>query len=299
MISMRRHARLAAVVIAMALLAPVPASAEVTAPAFSTTRAMTHIKRLVANGPRKAGMSAERKAGDYVIAQLKSYGYTVRTQSVKIPFSRTSRNIIAELPGSGDRIVVVGAHLDSKVPAPGGNDNASGVAVMLEEARVLAKTTPDATIRFIAFGAEERCGTKPTQHHYGSRAYVKSLTAEELSRVSAMLSIDMVGYGSTFNVRTLKRGPMTLVSSLKAWGKTHGETLKYLKDEGADGWSDHEAFEMKGVPVAWLEWRYDPKCHTKGDTYKHVSSKKIGRTGRFVRSYLLSLDNAKLSGIRP
>lgn len=274
-------------------------AAETTStPAFSGKRAMKHIKKLTANGPRRAGTSSERKAAEYVAEQLRSYGYTVTIQKVKIPHGRTSRNVIAEKPGATDRVIVLGAHLDSKSPAPGANDNASGVAVLLEEARILKDAELSPTVRFIAFGAEEVCGPSPRNHHYGSRKYVKSLSKAERKKIHGMISIDMVGYGKTFNIRMMKRGPMTLVKSLKAHAKTNGQKLVFLKDRGVDGWSDHEAFEKKKVPVAWLEWRYDPTCHKKTDTYKHVKRKRVKSTGKLVRSWVLSLTDEQVDALR-
>jgi len=268
------------------------------APLFSTTRAMAHIKRLAAMGPRKAGSAQERRAARYVADQLRSYGYTVRTQKVRISGGRTSVNVIAEKKGSSADVIVVGAHIDSKHPSPGANDNASGVGVTLELARILSKATVAPSVRFIGFGAEEVSGRKPTQHHYGSRKYVASLSSAERARIEAMVSVDMVGYGKTFTVRNLKKAPRTTERSLRSWASYTGQKLVYLKDPSKDGWSDHEAFEFKGVPVGWLEWRTDPTYHSKRDKYSHVSSGPVGRTGRLMRGWLLNLNAEQVDALR-
>jgi len=41
--------------------------------------------------------------------------------------------------------------------------------------------------------------------------------------------------------------------------------MPYLRDPGESGWSDHEAFELAGIPAAWIEWRDDPVYHTAAD----------------------------------
>jgi Zn-dependent M28 family amino/carboxypeptidase len=269
------------------------------APPFSNARAMGHIKVIAGFGPRKAGGSAERKTADYVASQLQSYGYTVTFQTVTLPGGLTSRNVIAEKPGTSSQVLVIGGHMDSKYPSPGANDNASGVAVTLELARVLAMAEGTApTVRFIGFAAEEIAGATPTDHHFGSRQYVAALSSAGKARIESMLSVDMVGYGTTFNVRNLQKAPMTTVKSLRAWGAYCGQPLPYLMDFGRSGWSDHEAFEFAGIPVAWLEWRDDPVYHTTRDTYGHVQPDRVARTGRLLRGWVLNLTPGAFEALR-
>ena len=100
-----------------------------------------------------------------------------------------SRNVVAELKGDGDGLVIVGGHYDV-VPQTqaGANDNTSGIALMLALAETLTGESLPFTIRFIAFGAEE-IGL------YGSSHYVASLSGEELARTKAMLNFDVVASG--------------------------------------------------------------------------------------------------------
>jgi len=268
------------------------------APLFSAVRAKGHVKVLAKMGPRRAGTRAERRGADYIARTLRSYGYSVSVRKVRLPNGRTSRNVVAEKRGSTSDVIVIGAHMDSKSPSPGANDNASGVGVMLELARIMSQATVAPTVRLIAFGAEEIVGSKPTNHHFGSRSYVRSLSSAERARIEGMLSIDMVGYGKTFTVRNLRKAPMTTVRSLRSWGSYTGLGLTYLKDPSRDGWSDHEAFEFKGIPVAWLEWRTDPKYHTRGDRYSHVRTARLRSTGRLVRGWLLEQTPATVEALR-
>ncbi|MDH4140890.1 MAG: M28 family peptidase, partial [Coriobacteriia bacterium] len=269
------------------------------APLFSVSRAMAHVKAIAALGPRAAGGSAERKAAEYIAGQLRSYGYSVTVQTgIPIPGGKTTRNVIAEKAGSEAGVIVLGAHMDSKSPSPGANDNASGVAVTLEIARVLAQAeglVP--TVRFIAFGAEEIAGATSDDHHFGSRHYVANLSSAAKARIESMMSIDMVGYGATFNVRNLGVAPMTTVASLRKWARFNKQALPYLADPSRSGWSDHESFEFAGIPAAWLEWRDDPRYHTTRDTASHVQSDKVRRTGRLVRGWLLDISAAELDAL--
>ena len=268
------------------------------APAFDNGRAMEHIRAIAGLGPRKAGSAAERAGCDYVAAQLASYGYTVTTQSFAIPGGKTSRNVVAEKPGTSGEVVVIGGHIDSVAVSPGANDNASGVAVTLELARVLATASVRPTVRFIAFGSEEISGATPDEHHFGSRYYATSLGTAGQADVAAMVSIDMVGYGSTFNVRNLQWAPQTTVNALRTQASFMSQPLPYLKDFGRSGWSDHEQFERVGIPSAWLEWREDPVYHTARDTAAHIQPSRVRVSGRLVRAWLLGMTQAELDALR-
>ncbi|MBA4370635.1 MAG: hypothetical protein C0418_03535 [Coriobacteriaceae bacterium] len=299
--SMRAAALVA--VTALALVSPCAgpsALGATSAKPFDGARAMTHVRRIAAYGPRVQGGTAERKALGYAANQLKSWGYAVRWQTVTLPGGRTSRNIYAERRGRSADVVLLGAHIDSKYPSPGANDNATGASVLLELARDVASMTPEPTLRFVLFGAEEMSGrTDENAHHYGSRQYVAALSPAARQRIAAMVSVDMVGYGTVFNVRSMRRGPQTAVRSLQAYGSSVGRPLVFRLDSGASGWSDHEPFELAGIPAAWVQWRSDPAIHTARDTAAHIQSARVTATGRLLRGWLLSLDAADLDALRP
>jgi len=267
------------------------------APRFDVSRAMTHIRAIAGFGARTAGGYREKQALDYAAAQLASYGYAVGRQSVLIP-GGVSGNVLAERKGTSSEVIVIGAHADTKAPSPGANDNASGLAVMLELARVLAQAPVTPTVRFIAFGAEEIAGSSADDHHFGSRGYVAALSSAQKASIAGMVSVDMVGYGDTFNVRSMGIGSKSVVYSLQGRAGYTGVDLPYLRDPGRYGWSDHEAFERAGIPAAWLEWREDPLYHTTGDTASHVDASRVDSTGRLLRGWLLSLSPAQVTGLR-
>ena len=100
-----------------------------------------------------------------------------------VPTTERTRNVIAERPGTGKRVTMLGAHLDSVREGPGINDNGSGVAVTLALAERLRGQKG---LRFGFWGAEE-LGL------YGSRRYVESLTPKERERIKGYVNLDMVG----------------------------------------------------------------------------------------------------------
>jgi Zn-dependent M28 family amino/carboxypeptidase len=94
-----------------------------------------------------------------------------------------SFNVIGRLPGKTAREIIIGAHIDSSTPEiPGANDDGSGVATIIELARVLAQEPHDSTLVFVAFCGEESglIGSKSFVEHY------------PLENVALMLQLDMV-----------------------------------------------------------------------------------------------------------
>src|SRR6478735_8623510 len=98
-----------------------------------------------------------------------------------------TRNVIAETRGGDpNKVIVVGAHLDSVGTGPGINDNGSGSAALLEFAKELRGVNPKNKIRFVWFSAEE-------SGLLGSEAYVASLPPAERAKIAANLNFDMIG----------------------------------------------------------------------------------------------------------
>jgi Zn-dependent M28 family amino/carboxypeptidase len=259
---------------------------------------MSHIKALAEDvGPRKSGTTAEDQALVYAKTYLQDLGYQVDTIPVTLPGGRSSRDLRAVKQGRSNSVVMVGGHIDSKAGAPGGNDNASGVAVTLELARDLRDADLQATVEFVIFGAEEMTDSNPDHHHYGSRQFVEALTSAQRSALVAMISVDMVGYGEEFTVRTMNRGPQLLRNMVKAYSDANGLPARYTKDTSRYGWSDHEPFELAGYPAVWLEWREDPAYHTARDTYAHCRPLVIQSTGDMLLSFLAQLSEADLESL--
>lgn len=270
-----------------------PSKKHVAVP-FSTRSAMRHIRYLVEQiGVRNEGTASERRAADYIASKLKRYGYGVRVQNVPLMYGKTSRNVVAIKKGAGAAQMVLGAHYDSKGNAPGGNDNASGTGVVLELARVFRSEPTQPTIVFAFFGAEEMIDADPDHHHFGSRTYVRRLRSTQKSAIAGMISVDMVGYGTGFYANTMGSGPQALEVKLLSFAAKKRVPLTYRRDRGRYGWSDHEPFEVAGIPAVWLEWRDDPTYHSAADDAAHLDSRVLRKTGDLLQRFLLrlSIDN--------
>jgi aminopeptidase YwaD len=169
---------------------------------------------------------------------------------------------------------------------------------VLELARDVADADITPTIVFALFGQEEIIDADKTHHHYGSRSYVANMTAGQREDLVAMISLDMIAYGTTFNVRTMGRGPLALRDMLLSYSDVNDAGLVYLKDTGPTGWSDHEPFELAGYPAVWLQWLPDPVYHQAGDTYQHCDQQVLRTTGRFLLGFLTQLTGHDLENLR-
>ncbi len=267
--------------------------------AFDQTRAMAHLYKLsVGIGVRHGGSPQELQAAQYGMAYFQSLGYSTRMTDVPLPDGTTSHNVIAVKPGSSALTVVVGGHMDSFGLSPGGNDNGSGAAAVLELARAIKNVDLVPTVVLVLFGHEEPMGDgNADHHHYGSRRYVATMTAQEKANLAGMISLDMIGAGTTLNVRYMERGPRSLVTMLMNYSARTVNGAVYMKDPSTYGYSDHEPFELAGFPAAWVEWREATSYHTAADTYYTVSPGKVQLAGGMVLGFLAGLRQADLSAL--
>ncbi len=138
--------------------------------------------------------AALETAARYISTPFESIGYQPNLQSFKVQ-GKTVSNIEVVKAGTDrpDEIVVVGAHYDSVVGSPGANDNATGVAGVLELARVLRSQQLSRSIRFVAFVNEEP--PYSYTNAMGSRRYAER-AASKGERITAMLSLETIGYYS-------------------------------------------------------------------------------------------------------
>lgn len=133
-------------------------------------------------------------AQNYIVNVLKNYGYTVTLKSFQSDGKIVS-NIETKISGSENQneIIILGAHYDTVAGSPGADDNASGVAVLLELARLLRNQKSKCSIYFVFFVNEE-----PPYfwtRNMGSYVYAKELKRNK-TKIKAMFSIESVGYYS-------------------------------------------------------------------------------------------------------
>ena len=122
----------------------------------------------------------------FIEKELASYGLAVESDT--FPYQgKNFRNIVGRLSAQrGASLIILGAHFDSVEGTPGADDNASGLAVLLEAARLLSRARLRSELLFCAFNLEEL-------NMIGSTYFAKKLKAAEV-KVDAMISLEMIGY---------------------------------------------------------------------------------------------------------
>ncbi|MGH2996607.1 MAG: M28 family metallopeptidase, partial [Gaiellaceae bacterium] len=204
-----------------------------------------------------------------VESRLRALGYLVSGESISLPDFRTSQNVLA-YTRAPVRVVVL-AHVDGVAGTPAANDNASGVAVLLELARVL-RGTPG--VLFAVTGAEERVQTG-SRIHLGAARLLELMDPALPRRVRLAVNLDMVGHGTRLHVRGIERRPNRSARALLA----AAPAATYLRDPG---WSDHAELTRGGMPAAWLQWRDDPCWHRACDRTGRVDAGKLAATGEIA-----------------
>ena len=254
---------------------------------------MRHVRKLARDiGVRVRGRSGERRAARYIARRFRAFGYKVRIRRFAVD-GRTSRNVVARWPGSIRHPFVIGGHMDTVARSPGANDNASGVAVVLEMARIAAGKEQACLTRFVAFGSEEY-GTNG-RHHVGSQKYVNRLGDEGRRRAPGMISVDMIADGRPLIVATAGIGPEIVARTVFRRMRRAGIGVVYKTTCDC---SDNGPFERAGIPAAFVWSGFEPDHHRPSDRVANMSERDLARTGRAVRAFLKGLDRGMIRRFR-
>lgn len=212
-------------------------------------------------------------SADYIAQQFRSYGLEVefdpfdhrrRSALGALIGEYVMRNVVATLPGKGPnkhRIYLMVGHYDSiasktpgwdggwrRMAAPGASDNASGIAEMLETARILSQQDFDFTIRFIAFSGEEL-------FLFGSKHYAQ-LVQERGDDIAGVINFDLLGHDPDGNLDIHVLGDEQSQWLVNAFG-TAAERYKLpidlrLKNDPSFIFSDHSPFWDIGIPAVMV-----------------------------------------------
>lgn len=275
-------------------------------PHFDSSKAFEQVRKQVAFGPHWAGSSAIKEVRSYLISELNSYGLEVKqdkfqaqTPNPKFPKVEMT-NLTAVIPGQKEGIIIISSHYDTKwFPDEkflGANDGCSSTGLLLELARVLAKSKPEYTIWLTFFDGEEAMNIEwqGTDHTYGSDHLANSLRAEaKTKQIKAMILLDMIG-DSDLNI--FRDGNSTGWLKDIIWN-TAAE-LKYNKaflNEPYDIEDDHIPFLKAGIAsVDIIDFDYGPDnefWHTDQDTLDKLSPESLKAVGESVLHSLPKIFN--------
>lgn len=245
---------------------------------------------------------ALESAAGYIETTFQEAGYTTVPQEYTVQ-GKVVRNIEVEIPGDGasQEIVVIGAHYDSVFGCPGANDNATGVAALLEIARSFSGRRAKRTVRFVAFVNEEPPFFLTGQ--MGSLVYA-TRSKERGEDIVAMLSLETIGYYTDTKGSQQYPFPFSLfypdtgnfigfVGNLasrslvrEAIGSFRRHTAFPSEGVAAPGWitgigwSDHWSFWKQGYPGVMVTdtapFRY-AHYHSVTDTPDRVTYERMAR----------------------
>ena len=266
--------------------------------------AMAAVRHLAGRiGPRPGTSPAYFRAAGGSESRLSQLGWTVRAAAVPdtrrvlrggptagLPVAAgPSVNLVASRGDvvAGQPWLLVGAHLDTVPTSPGAEDNASGIGVLLATAEALAGHRTRLPVVLVAFGSEEPRGPTDDDHHYGSMAYVASLTAVERRSLRGMLALDRVGVGDLVPIGSPVQDDLVrndpVVEDLVRDGRRIGVNMVVETRQRS---SDHWSFAQQGLPGIRLGGTSYAGYHSPDDVPSVVDPAQLERTARLVVAWL-------------
>jgi hypothetical protein len=267
--------------------------------AFSDQNARTHVNQLAgAIGSRPAGSDANRRAREYLIDQLRFFGYTVRVQEAqaqRADLGHTAHvfNIIAIIPGARSAALGLVAHYDSRATTPGAGDDALGVAVALECARLLAaRPARQHAVMVLLTDAEE-------DGLMGAAALVRD--PEVTARLRAYINLDAVGADGPVPLFQTGPGNGWLVGAwARGRGVLRGGSYQVEIYERLPSDTDFSVLARAGIPGLNFAAVGDGYAyHTPRDTPDRLTSRAIADMGTAALATAESLDRADLAQRSP
>lgn len=265
-------------------------------PAFDGQRAYQDVLFQVSLGARTIGSPAHAQTRDWIAHTLKEAGWAVETWRAEWG-GQALYNIIGRR-GQGRPWIVLGAHYDSRFvadqdpdparrqePVLGANDGASGVAVLLELARVLPPDL-EKQVWLVFFDAEDNGNYPGWDWILGSRLFVQALTSNRLNPEipSAVVIVDMVG-DADLQIYQEENSDPALTAEIWAVAAElgHHQFVPEYKYRIID---DHLPFLQAGIPaVDLIDFDY-PFWHTTADTPEHVSAESLRVVGETLLTWL-------------
>jgi phage tail protein X len=266
---------------------------------FSADNARAHVTTLAANiGSRPVGSAANARAREYVIGQLRSYGFDVRVQETEASrpeygLTTRVRNVVAVKEGSRRDAIAMVAHYDSLPETPGAADDGLGTAVVLEAARAIAAGPPLRSTVMALLNDGEEAGLM------GAAALLKN--PDVTDRVRVYLNIDAVGSAGPSHLFETGPGNSWLLqpwASAAPHPRGSSYAVEIYRRLGHD--TDFSVLKRAGFPGLNFAPVGDSYAyHTARDTAERLSSETIRQTGENVVAIVTALDGMDLSQRSP
>lgn len=286
-----------------------PRQIDVAARRLDAERLMRSVRVLASRDfeGRQTGTPGALKARAWLVDRFNDSGLAPAGQDYLLPFTVAGRrreadaaNVAALCPGTSgtDRVIVVSAHYDhlgvrNGQLHPGADDNASGVALLVELARLCSQAAFRHTLLFVAFDAEE-------QGLGGARAFLASPPVAR-NRIALNVNLDMVARGDKGELYAAGTGLYPQLRPLLAEVAARAPVkLLFGHDEpgtGRDDWthqSDQGPFHAAGIPFVYFGVEDHPDYHQPTDTADKIDPVFFGRAAETILDALSALDGASL-----
>ena len=257
---------------------------------FDGQRALADVETQVAFGPRTPGSSGHAQVLDWMRMELSEAGWDSRIQSAEM-LGHPVQNVIA-YRGDENPQIILGAHYDTRMfadndpdpakhlePVPGANDGASGVAVLLELARVLPEDSLPVWLVF--FDTEDNGRIEGWDWILGSQAFVEDLDFQP----EAAVIVDMIGDADQ-NIYIERNSDPALVEEIWGIAAELGYKQSFIPTPKYSILDDHTPFFQAGIPaVDIIDFDY-PYWHTTGDSVDKVSAQSLEVVGHTLGEWI-------------
>jgi glutaminyl-peptide cyclotransferase len=279
--------------------APAPPPTESAPPAsqtggFDGAKAYEQVTKFVSFGPHPSGSDANRKVQEYIRSQLQSFGCAADADDFVAPSpigSLPMENIVAKIPGTGQGIILLMTHYDTKRVDGfvGAEDGGSSTGLMLEMARVLCGRPKQPNAVWIAFldGEETQAqfNWDDADSTYGSRELAARMAVSgDLKRVHALILADMIGQ---YDLHILRDSTAPEWLNDLIWHTA--DRLGYANifvDRATAMSDDHVPFVHRGVPsidlIDFDDYTREGYWHTTQDTLDKVSPRSLAIVGYVI-----------------
>jgi len=277
-------------ILAAALVAGCARASEV---GFDGERAVELVEAQVGFGPRFPGSPGHAQVQAWIVEEAERLGWATERLSFEYR-GATLTNIEATLDEAMGDFLILGAHYDTRRlaerdptapdrPAPGANDGGSGVAVLLELARVLADDRVGCDVSLVFFDGEDNGNLDGWEWAVGSRHYAHSLGRTP----AAVVIVDMVG-DRDLRLPIERNSSPDLAAEVWNTAAALGHAA-FVREPGPSVLDDHTAFLERGFrAVDIIDLDYDA-WHTTGDTLDQVSAESMEQVGSTLLAWLRSV----------
>jgi Zn-dependent M28 family amino/carboxypeptidase len=268
---------------------PVEVSNNIT---FDETSAMAHVVEQASMGPRTPGSPGHDRVKEYILSELSAAGWSAEVASAQY-LGQKVENIIAKRHPDSPPGMIIGAHYDTRftadrdpdpgkrtLPVPGANDGASGVAVLLELARVLDEKSSD-QVWLVFFDAEDNGKVPGWEWIMGSSVFVNNL--EQMPKAAVI--VDMVG-DADLNIYYEKQSDTLLSGQIWEQAAELGYDKQFVPMPKHSILDDHIPFIRMGIPAVDIIDIDYPYWHTTEDTVDKISPASLGAVGLTLEAWL-------------